>query len=145
MAALPYKVIAWQPYELMTEDKMNQDAYNVQWLYENTPRILYTSPSINRPTGIKLVSGRLRFDKKNADTAEATVSFGGYFSTGCQPNITTGIISNGQRKIHVVLSGISQLYPNENGFRTRIEIAAESKKNDKIQSVFWVNWMAMGY
>jgi hypothetical protein len=129
----------------MTEDKMNQDAYNVQWLYENTPRVLFTSPQVNRPVGIKLVSGRLRFEKKNADTAEANVMFGGYFSTNCQPNITTGIISDGQRKIHVVLSGLSQLHPNENGFRVKIEIAAEVKKNDKIARPFWIHWQAMGY
>lgn len=145
MPSLPYKVISWNPFELITEDKMNQDAYNVHWLYENTPRVIYTSPSVNRTVGIKIACGRVEFQKKKTDIAEVNVSFGGYFSTGCMPVVTTGTVTNGQHKIWVALSGHTQLHPNENGFRIKIEVAAVHKKQDQILKPFWVHWMAMGY
>jgi hypothetical protein len=145
MPTLPYKVISWNPYELITEDKMNQDAYNVHWLYENTPRVIYTSPSVNRTQGIKIACGRVEFTKKNDDEDERNISFGGFFSNGCHPVVTVSVTSPGQRKIFAVTSGLNQLHPNENGFKIKIEVAAQANKVDKIKKAFWVHWIAMGY
>jgi hypothetical protein len=120
-------------------------ADNVQWLYEHTPRALYTTPRLKREEGVRIVCGKVAFQKRNNDQAEETVHFNNFFSRLCQPVVTTGVMSNGQRKIFVVHRGLTQLQPNHQGFRLSVEIAADTKKRDKIGKQFYVTWMAMGY
>lgn len=151
MAVEPYRAISWAPYEVLTETRMNQSENNLQWLHDNTPRALYTGPreegaSINRREGIRIASGRAVFSKRDSDRATTSVQFGSFFSEYCSPNITLGLLTNGQRKIFVVHSGLgNQLVPDHRGFDISVEVAAADEKNDAILKKFWVSWMAMGY
>jgi hypothetical protein len=145
MAATPYRAMTFMPYDLISTDTMNQEVANIQWLFENTPRVLYTTPALKRAEGVKIACGKVAFQKRKSDTAQETVDFGNFFSRNCNPSITTGTMSNGQRKIFVVYSGLHGLQPNHQGFRLMVEIAADKKKKDKIAKQFWVSWIAMGY
>jgi hypothetical protein len=145
MAAIPYRAVSFKPYELLTDDALNQNASNIQWLFENTPRVLYTTNRLKRAEGVRIACGRAAFEKKNNDQASQAVHFNNFFSQGCQPIITTGIVSTGQRKIFCTMSGLGQLHPTNQGFRLQVEVAATVQKYDKIAKQFWVTWMAMGY
>jgi hypothetical protein len=144
MPALPYRAFTFQPYELVTDDMMNQVSANVQWLYENSPRVLYTSGRLKRKEGVRICSGKVAFQKQKDDQAQVTVHFSDFFSRFCEPNITLGLLSQGENKIFVSHSGINSLIPNHTGFRIRVEVAAE-KKRDKIAKQFYVSWQAMGH
>jgi hypothetical protein len=145
MPATPFIAVSWSPNEVIGDDKMNTIANNTQWLYEYTPRVLYTDGPLSRAEGIKIASGKVRFNKRKSDTASERVDFGNFFSTRCQPNIATGNYSNNQRKIFTAISGIGQELPDHRGFNIGVEIAATSDKNDQIVDRFWVSWIAMGY
>lgn len=148
MAATPFRAISWEPTELVTEAKMDQLASNQRWLYENSPRALYSLPSgAKRAEGVKIMAGKAYIaPNTKGDTRTVNVGFANFFSSGCQPIVTTGIISGAQDRIFCVTNGLgSALHPDHRGFQITVNIAAELKKNDKIKSAFYVAWQAMGY
>lgn len=143
---MSFKAINWTPSEQIGERKMDTMTDNAEWLYNNTPRSIYTLPGgLRRVEGVKIASGRVIITKRNRDTASVEVRFGNYFSSRCEPNITTGIVSAGQTKIFCVTNGIGRLLPDARGFQVGVNIAADNKKNDKIARSFYVAWQAMGY
>ena len=144
---MSFKAINWTPNEKLAERKTDQLATNAQWLYDNTPRAIYTVPGgINRVEGVKMAAGRVIIPKKTkTDSASTRVSFGNFFTTSCQPIITTGIVADFQSRIFCTIHGIGTLHPDNNGFVVGINIAAEIKRNDHIASSFYVAWQAMGY
>jgi len=146
MAATPFRAVNWSPNELVGEDKMTQISANMNWLRDNTPRVVYTLPSgLRRVEGVRIASGRIMIAARKSDDATATVRFSNFFSSRCQPNITTGIVATGQVRIFCVTHGIGQLQPDDRGFQVVVNIAAENKKTDKIAKSFYVHWQAMGY
>jgi hypothetical protein len=144
---MTFKAVNWTPNELVGEAKMDTLVANADWLYKNTPRTLYTLPGgIRRVEGIKIAAGRIIIYKdKTTDTATVEVRFGNYFSSRCEPIITTGIISEGQPRIFCVYNGIGQTFPDHRGFQATINIAAGTAANDNIARSFAVSWQAMGY
>jgi hypothetical protein len=143
---MTYKAVNWTPGESIGERKSDQMAENVDYIYRNTPRTIYTLPSgLTRSEGIKIAAGRVIIAKKPKDSADATVRFGNFFSNLCQPLITTGIVSKNQTKIFATISGIGQLQPDNRGFNVAVNIAADKKKKDKILESFYVTWQAVGY
>lgn len=143
-----FRAINWSPNELLGESKTEQMADNAEWLYQNTPRALYTLPGgIKRVEGTKIAAGRaiITKTKKKSDSQTTVVRFGNFFSSRCEPIITTGIVSERQTRIFCVVSGIGRLQPDYSGFNISVNIAAETKKNDRIASSFYVAWQAMGY
>lgn len=144
---MSFKAINWTPNEVVGERKFDQMTDNAEWLFNNTPRAIYTLPGgISRAQGIKIASGRVIISKRmKSDSATATVRFGNFFSTRCDPIITTGIVAEHQVRIFCVINGIGKLHPDHRGFNVEVNIAAEKKKNDKISRSFSVTWQAMGY
>lgn len=143
---MTFKALNWTPNEQVGERKMDTLADNTEWLYDNTPRSIYTLPGgIRRVEGVKIASGRVVIAKRNSDSAAAEVRFGNFFSTRCEPNITTGVVSSGQSRIFCTFSGIGKLIPDHRGFRVVVNVAALAKKNDKIARTMYVSWQAMGY
>lgn len=144
---MSFKAVNWTPNELLAEAKTDQLGDNGEWLYVNTPRAIYTLPGgLRRVDGVRIASGRVFIAKKDkSDSDTATVRFGNFFTARCDPIITTGIVSEHQRKIFCVVSGIGQLQPDNRGFQVGVNIAAESKKKDVIAHSFYVSWQAMGY
>lgn len=143
---MSFRAINWTPNEMVGERKMDQLAENSDWLYQNTPRAIYTLPGgIRRPEGVKLASGRIVIGKSNDVTVTASVRFGNYFSTQCEPLITTGIVNEGQPRIFCVYSGLNRMLPDHRGFEVKVHIAAGKDENKKISKTFYVAWQAMGY
>ena len=143
---MTFKAMNWTPNEQVGGRKMDTLADNTEWLYDNTPRAIYTLPGgIRRVEGIKIASGRVVITKRTSDTAAVEVRFGNFFSSRCEPNITTGVVASGQARIFCVIRGIGRLLPDHRGFQTVVNVAAEAKKNDKIASTMYVSWQAMGY
>lgn len=148
---MSFKAVNWTPNEEVAGPKMNQLGDNAEWLYQNTPRALYTlSGGIKRAQGIKIAAGRVMIPQNNkSDSASRTVRFGNFFSTRCQPIITTGIVS-GKTRTFCVISGIgdNSLQPDHRGFQVGVNIVTEGKnanKKDHISSSFYISWQAMGY
>lgn len=143
---MTFKAINWTPTEMIGERKMDAMTDNAEWLFKNTPRAVYTLPGgLRRAEGIKLASGRVIITKRNTDKATVEVRFGNYFSTRCEPNITTGVVSGGQTQIFCIVHGIGRLIPDARGFQVGVNIAAQNEKKDKILESFYVSWNAMGY
>lgn len=143
---MSFKAINWTPNEMVGERKMDTLADNTEWLYRNTPRAIYTLPGgLRRVEGVKIASGRVIITKRNRDSATVEVRFGNYFSTRCEPNITTGVVSAAQPRIFCVVNGIGRLIPDHRGFQVGVNVAAGQKKNDKITRTMYVGWQAMGY
>lgn len=144
---MSFKAVNWTPNELLAEAKTDQMGDNADYLFANTPRAIYTLPGgLRRAQGVKIASGRVLISKDpKSDSASATVRFGNFFTANCDPIITTGIVSEGQAKIFCVINGIGQLQPDNTGFQVGVNIAAESKKKDKISYSFYIAWQAMGY
>lgn len=147
MSSDTFKALNWTPNELLGEAKTDQLGDNAEYLYLNTPRAVYTLPSgLRRSEGVKIASGRVMITKRlKTDSATVAVKFGNFFTIGCQPIITTGIISENQTKIFATVNGIGQLQPDASGFNVAVNIATDSKKKDKIAHSFYVTWQAMGY
>jgi hypothetical protein len=140
-----FKVVNWTPNEVVGEEKMEQMNTNMVWLRDNTPRAIYTLPSgFRRDTGLRIAAGRTNFAARRSDTARSTVYFNNLFVEGCQPIITTGLISNKQVNVVHAISGIGQLHPDARGFEINVAVNASKKKHDKIKG-FYVSWIAMGY
>ncbi len=143
---MTFKALSWTPNELIGERKTKQINENAEYLYLNTPRAVYTLPGgLRKPDGIKIASGKALITKRDRDTASVEVRFGNFFSSRCQPNITTGIIAVGQPRIFCIINGIGTLLPDSRGFQVTVNIDAGQKKNDKIARSFYVAWNAMGY
>lgn len=144
---MTFRAVNWTPGEMISDPKADQMTENAQWLFENTPRAIYTLPGgLRRVEGVKVAAGRVVIGRRpKTDSANETVRFGNYFSPRCEPIITTGIVSEHQTKIFCTISGIGKLQPDSRGFEVGVNIAADKKKNDKIARSFFVTWQAMGY
>lgn len=146
MAATPFKIIQWSPSEIISDDRMDNINSNLTWLHDNTPRGLYTLPGgARKSTNIKISGGRVVIPASKSDSASASVRFGNFFSAGCQPIITTGIVADFNRRIFCAINGFGELQPDHTGFQVFVNVAAEVNKNDKIASRFFVTWQALGY
>lgn len=146
MASTPFRAVNFQPNQLLSADLLNQLATNQTWLYENTPRSVYTYAGITRREGTRIVSGRALIGATTKNNASTTVRFGNFFSTNCNPNITHGIVSAQQRRFFVTIDGIGQLMPDNTGFQIHVYLDAQTpKKQDKISRNIYIPWIAMGY
>ena len=115
MAATPYKPISWGD-EPVFKDKLNAMANNEQWLFENTPKMLFNTYGIKRSNGIKVLAGIAVVNPTNEAWAHATVSFGTFFSSGCKPVIVTGTQpTTGRWRYQTIFRGIGGYYPDHRG------------------------------
>lgn len=146
MASTPFKIIQWSPSEIISDSRMDNINSNLSWLYDNTPRGLYTLPGgARKTTNIKIAAGRVAIPPTKSDNASASVRFGNFFSSGSQPIITTGIVSDFQRKIFCAINGFGELQPDHTGFQVFVNVAASKESNDYISSRFYITWQALGY
>jgi len=147
MAVTPFVATQWQPLDLLDESKMDDMSNGIQFVHDNTPRARFNVGSqYSRAQGIKIASGRKtipRNMKKDQDTV--SVNFGNFFTQGCSPLVTTGVMSPMQTNIFVTFRGLSRLEPDHNGMHIEIEIGEKDKVKSKIRRTFAVHWMAMGW
>ncbi len=146
MPATPFKVISWSPDEPIDDYKLDAMNSNDNWLRQVMVRGQYRANGVYRDEGIRLASGLALITARKASTAAVNVNFGQYFSDGCKPVVTTGIVSRAQRQIFVTVDGPgSQWLPSRDGFQVHVAVIAAKKANKKISRNFYVAWHAVGY
>lgn len=148
MAVTPFKAMEFKKNDVVTLDAMDQMQANYQWIMDNTPRgrfVRLSGEPQNERTVLLAGRARIKRDKK-ADTAVSRVRFGKAFAPSCRPHVTTGVVSDFQKRIFCVVNGPQgKNYPNANGFEVKVKIHAVKDKRDRIEKMFWVHWHAFGY
>lgn len=144
MSATPYRPISWNPQDVLDESKMDQIANNSQWLFENKPSVLYSAFGVRRTTGLKIMCGITTFPYQPTSGIETQpVYFSNFFSVGCRPIVTTGVVSF-QSNVRVIHNGFGVMWPDHRG----MEIVVDAQAPDgghRIQRTLYVTWIAMGY
>lgn len=141
-----FTAVQWSPNQLIDEDSLDQLNNNSVWLRDQSVDGKYQH--LNNGVvdkGIKLLVGRKQVTPRKKDVAIVRIGFAKMFTPRSIPVVTTAIVSPNQAKIFSVINGIGQLHPNHTGFECKIEVAATTKKNDKIAKSLFVNWHAIGY
>lgn len=145
MSATPYVPLSWNPDEPTSTDKLNLMTNNDQWLFENTPRALYTKGS-NRTAGIKFLGGMAIIPASKTYHAYVNVNFGSFFTAGCIPIITTGVLSYPHGRIMVNHRGLGTFWPDQRGIELHaISNSADVISKSKIYDNCYVNYIAMGW
>lgn len=144
----PFRALSFKRGQVITDDDMEQLIANYQWVFDNHPRARYYRDP-GKPTADTLamvLGGRARIAKsKKEDTALVKVNFRKAFSPGCQPHVTTGVVSDLPRQIFCVVNGpAGKTYPNSSGFEIKV-VLHEGGAKDKIARSFFVDWIAYGY
>lgn len=146
MAATPFKVVTWSPLDPVKNEKLDAMVSNDNWLKENMVRGRYRGYRVRRSEGIRIAAGLALITSRKEHRAQTFVEFGDFFSQGCKPIVTTGIVSKGQRKIWVTVDGPGDtMHPTNNGFQVHVVVDAEFDKNLQIKRNFYVSWHAIGY
>lgn len=109
MTASPYKNVTWPIGAPVVTDTLNDMANNDQWLFENMPRIQYSAHGIKRNSGIKILAGVTRYpgNETVAEGSAVDISFGSFFTPGCNPVVVATIsASSSPHKKYVTTSAL---------------------------------------
>ncbi len=143
----PFRSVKLASGDVITISDMRQHEDNLQWLKDNTPRGMYLGAAgTDRKSNLLLVSGRVYIPRsKKESTVSRKVRFGDRFAPGCNPNVTTGVISDGTTSIYVVVNGRdNKALPDSSGFDL-VASVADTGGAWKINKGFYINWQATGY
>jgi hypothetical protein len=145
MASTPFKVVSWDPLDPITVDKLSAMVDNDNWLKDNSVRGRYGANNVNKDTGILIASGLARFTASKSAHQQKFVSFGNYFSMGCNPIVTVAVVSAHQRQIFPTIDGPgSKPQPTRDGFQVHVYADAKGKGKN-ITNSFYVSWIALGF
>lgn len=145
MASTPFKVVSWSPLEPITDEKLDAMVSNDNWLRDNSVRGRYSSHGIERTEGIRIAAGLVLIPAGRRGYRRRYVNLGDFFSQGCRPIVTTGVISTSQRKIFATVDGPgSKPHPQREGFQVHVAAESRSKKR-RIKRNFYVAWHALGF
>lgn len=137
--------IQWSPFDPILLDKMQQDANNLEWVKDTSIRGRYTG-SVRREKGVRLLCGIKVIPRSTTARNNVTIDFGEFFSAGCRPQITTGMITPHPR-LHHRISGINQLIPDDRGFMVYVQMDNPNTQNNNnvLDAKSYVSWIAVGY
>lgn len=145
MASTPFKVVSWAPLDPVDVDKLQAMVSNDAWLRDNQARARYAANGVTRDEGIKILSGLILIPSGKGNSKTKNVSFGSYFSEGCKPIVTTGIVSGTQRKIFVTVDGPGKvMQPQRDGMQVHVVVNSTNAKM-KITHNFYVSYVAIGF
>lgn len=138
MAVDPYKSITWTN-EPITTAKLDDMANNEQWLYENSPRVVYYANNVYRASGIKIMAGMTLISGAGNKFWGNVVYFGDFFTPGTIPVITLGALPGpGMYEVTCWQQGINQWLPDHRG----VEIYASHPT--LLTKDIWVSFHAIG-
>ena len=145
----PFKAMAFVKNDVITKDSMDAVQANLQWLQTNTPRGRMNREG-NKPTDLNtvIISGRVHIARsKKSASAVRPVRLGRAFAPHCNPNVSTGIISDSTPQVFCVVNGPGRrLIPDNTGFEIRVTLAESNNKAKwKIAKPIFVCWQAFGY
>jgi len=145
----PFRAFRFKTGEVITKDDMDQAQANLQWLQDNTPRgRFYGAAGKVMDVKTVVICGRVGIGKSTKDTtARRTVNFGKAFHPSCNPNVTTGVVSDGTKEIFCTVNGPGgRLLPDASGFDVVVNVPGATKKDKwKIKKPFYVYWQAYGF
>lgn len=145
MPASPYKATTWGD-EPVYKDKLNQMVNNDQWIYENMPRVNFSTYGIKRTNGIKVLAGIAIAPAALSVNSKTTYNFGTFFSSGCKPVIVTGTQpTSGRGRYHVVFRGIGTPYPDHRGMEVTASTDELVAKNNVMDARVYVHFVAIGW
>lgn len=144
-----FKATNWSQNEMITQSKANVSNNNIDWLFRNTPRAKYSLPGngrdLQRNEGIKIAGGRIIIAEPTKSDAEGEVRFGNFFSNGCEPIVTTGVISTFPG-IACAISGIGGGIPDQRGIKVKVKISDWLKTTrPTFGETFYIAFNAMGF
>lgn len=146
MASSPYSPTSFNPDEPISDDKMNQIANNVQWLYENSPRMLYNAHGTKKGSGIKILSGMSIVPTSASTLSTVTVYFGSFFSQGCRPVVVATPNGRGGRTRYMsTVKGIGYDYPDHRGAELQLTTDEYAAASNKHLIAITVHWIAVGW
>ncbi len=144
MAVVPYKPLSWQDNEPLFTKKLNQMANNDQYLYENTPRMLYTAYNQRRTEGMKIATGILYCLPNPSGVQQHKVYFGSFFSEACTPVVVTGLNHQGEVRMTFGTKGLNGTYIDHQGFEL-LGGAIHHGTAKAFTKPFWIPWIAVGF
>lgn len=140
MAASPYRPVWWSDIEPTFTVKLNQMASNDQWLFENSPRMLYSAYGVRRAEGLKIASGTILFPPYTS-VVERTAEFGTFFSTACNPIVVVGGAIAPAGVHWPSIRGLGGGQPDHRGFICRVN----TTEGAAMGSNFYIPWIAVGF
>lgn len=145
MASTEWNIVSWSPRDPITDEKLDGMVSNDNYLRDHMVRGRYSANGVKIDTGIRLASGLCLITSGKSANKVKSVSFNNFFSEGCKPIVTTGIVSASQRLIFVTIDGPgSKPQPTRDGFQVHVHVESKNKKK-KISRNFYVSWHALGY
>lgn len=146
MAKKEFIAVNWTANQILDEDSLDQMNANIVYLRNSKVegRYMHLNNGVV-DKGVKILCGRRQITPRKEDTAIVRVGFARMFTPESAPIITTSIVSPAPVKFFHVINGIDRLHPNHQGFEVKVNVNADSKKNDKFVKSIFVHWIAMGY
>lgn len=144
MAVTEFKPTSWGDNEPVFTSKLNTMTQNEQWLFENTPRMLYTAYNTKITRSMKIACGILLCRPSGTNVQQHTQTFGTFFSTACKPVVVTSLQHSGEVRFHWGIKGINATYVDSRGFEV-LGGADITGKWTRMTKNFWIHWIAMGY
>jgi hypothetical protein len=141
--ATPYKPMSFSEGALSLDD-MQQMADNVQYVFENTPRMRYNYSGAAKNGQLRILAGTLMFPATKNTTQYQNAYFGNFFSAGCKPIITTSLAVPAAYNHSIRnLSGVA--LPDHRGFRAYVWNGGYDTKNRRLSKASRVLYIAVGY
>lgn len=146
MAVKEFVAVSWTANQIIDEDSLDQLNDNTVYLRNQSVdgRYMHLNNGVT-DTGIKILCGRKQITPRKSDTALVRIGFAKMFTPDSAPVVTTSITSPGAVKFFHVINGINRLHPNHQGFEVKVNVYADTRKNDRFAKSIFVNWIAMGY
>lgn len=145
VGAAPYKPVTFNS-ESLSQAKLQQMANNMQWLFENNPRVRYLPPGGSpRDAGLKIMYGKAPFPIWASGVYDAFIYFGSFFSAGCKPIVTTSLEVTGSRgaKANTIRGLGGEI--DYRGFVARVFTVERPGVPTDIEAGGWIHWQAAGY
>jgi hypothetical protein len=146
MATKEFVAVNWTANQVIDEDSLDQLNNNTVYLRNQAVDGKYQH--LNNAVvdiGLKILCGRKQITPRKTDTAVVRIGFAKMFTPDSAPVVTTSLTSPGPVKFFSVINGINRLHPNHQGFECKVNVYADTKKNDTFAKSIFVNWIAMGY
>jgi hypothetical protein len=102
---------------------------------------------MKKSSGVKVAAGVALIPPKKATSQKIRIHFGSFFTTGCKPVVTLGIMSPHNGRLIPTMHGISGInhVPDHRGLIARICVSEFNSKVNYFVKRGYLNWIAVGY
>lgn len=147
MAVSAFKDLAWNDDDTADKDKLNLMVNNTRYLFERAPRLYFNGYGVKKDTGIKIASGTAIIPPKKSISQAINVYFGTFFTPGCKPVITTGIVSHYNGRVSDTMHALKGIgyVPDHTGFVARFGMVELNAATNYFVKTMYLHWIAVGY